>query len=134
MKRRRYTHTEAFLYFGVTPRNTYWSWSGRSPDGETVVVTLWDHDLGMVQGRYSYEDRIDVSKLGGRFLREDLEWALDRCNGRVHVIRAFANDPRAEKIKIEDCEPASFTMKVARLDLESGEYVLQIELPEQLAA
>lgn len=132
--KRRYTHTDAFGSFGVVPKNTYWSWSGRSPDGKTVVVTLWDHELGMLHGRYSVEGKIDMSKLGGRELFENLKWALDHCNGRVHVIRAFARDPGAEKLKIKDCEPASFTMKVAYLDLETGTYLLQIEMAVQIAA
>lgn len=132
--KRSYTHTEAFRYFGVTPRNTYWSWSGRSADGKIVVVTLWDHELGMIKGRFSCAGEIDTSKLGGRFLREDLKWAIDHCNGRVHVITAFARDPNADKLQIERCEPATFTMKLAYLDLESGRFMLQIELPEEVAA
>jgi hypothetical protein len=132
--KRGYTHTEAFAYFGAEPRNTYWSWSGRSSDGQTVVVTLWDHEQGMIRGRFSFKDRPDMSKLGAQWLVKDLKWALDHCNGRVHVIRAFAKDPKARELKIDYCEPASYTMKVAYLDLETGEYVLQIELPEEVAA
>jgi len=131
---RHYTHTEAFRYFGVTPRNTYWSWSGRSADGKTVAVTLWDHELGMIKGRFSCAGEIDTSKLGGRFLLEDLKWAIDHCDGRVHVIVAFAKDSKADKLQIERCQPASFMMKVAYLDLESGKYLLQIELAKQVAA
>jgi hypothetical protein len=132
--KRRYTHTDAFRNFGTTPNNVYWSWSARSPDEKTVVVTLWDHELGMIRGRFSFKDQPDMSKLGARELVENLKWALDHCNGRVYVIRAFAKDPKSDKLKIKDCLPASFTMKVAHLDLETGEYVLQIELPEQVAA
>lgn len=130
--KRRFTHTEAFRYLGVTPKNVQWSWSGRSPNGKIVVVTLWDHELGMLGGRYSCEGKIDMSKLGGRELYENLQWALEHCNGRVYVIRAFAQDPKADRIRIKDCEPASFTMKVAYL--KSGKFLLQIELPEEIAA
>jgi hypothetical protein len=132
--RRSYTHTEAFGYFGTRPNNVYWSWSARSADGTVVVVTLWDHELVMIHDRYSFEGRLDISKLGARELARNLQWAIDHCNGRVHVIRAFAKDPNAARLKIRDCLPASFTMKVAHLDLKSGKYVLQIELPEEIAA
>src|ERR1019366_2706519 len=32
---------EAFAHFGATGRNQRWSWSARSADGKTVVITLW---------------------------------------------------------------------------------------------
>lgn len=38
---KKYTHTACFDYFGVVPKNIYWSWSGRSEDGKNVAVTLW---------------------------------------------------------------------------------------------
>ena len=36
---------DAFDYFGVCRKNPRWSWSGRSLDGETVVLTLWKDQI-----------------------------------------------------------------------------------------
>jgi hypothetical protein len=44
-----WTKADAFAYFGARVRNPRWGWSGRSPDGRTVVVTLREdesHDDG----------------------------------------------------------------------------------------
>ena len=45
------THSECFEFFGVVPKNTRWSWSGRSLDGQDVAVTLW-------QDRFEEKGRI----------------------------------------------------------------------------
>lgn len=134
MSKKGYTHTEAFRYFGVTPRNIRYSWSGPSLDGQTVAMTVYDHEFHMIRGRYSFEGKADMTRQGGRDLAVDLQWALDHCEGRVHVIRAFARDPKADKLKIGHCLPAAFTMRIARFDRTTGDYLLQIELPEEIAA
>lgn len=134
MKKKGYTHTEAFRYFGVTPRNIRYSWSGPSPDGQMVAVTVYDHEFRMMRGRYSFEGKVDMTRQGGRDLADDLQWALDHCGGRVHIIRAFARDPKADKPNISYCLPAAFTMKIAHFDRATGDYLLQIELPDQIAA
>ena len=35
----------AFGHFGTRPINIRWSVSGRSPDGRTVAMVLWQHRL-----------------------------------------------------------------------------------------
>ncbi len=130
----RYNHTEAFKYFGTEPTNIQWSWSARSEETKTVVVTVWDHEFRTLRGRYSFEGSPDMEKLGAQELSRNLQWALTHCGRRVHIIRAFARDRRAKELKIDYCIPASFTMRIAHHDLDTGKFLLQIELPEQLAA
>jgi hypothetical protein len=131
---RKYNHTEAFRYFDVEPRNVRNSWSAKSVARKIVVVTVWDHELGMVRGRYSVEGTLNLKKNGGREMLENLLWAIDHCGGRVHVVRAFARDCNAKELKIDYCVPASFTMLVSHVNPKTGRYLLQIELAEQIAA
>ena len=46
---------EAFAQFGVAGRNQRWSWSARSDDGETVVLTLWQDLVKVRDGNVHYD-------------------------------------------------------------------------------
>ncbi|MBF9234617.1 hypothetical protein [Microvirga alba] len=45
----------AFAYFGAAGRNPRWSWSARSPDGKTVVVTMWKDLITYENGTAIYD-------------------------------------------------------------------------------
>ena len=41
----QWTRTAAFRFYNAEPSNPNWSWSARSTDGKTVVVTLWNPEF-----------------------------------------------------------------------------------------
>jgi hypothetical protein len=46
-----------FGYFKAVPENPRSSWSARSPDGNTVVVTCWKEDVWEYRGRVIFDIR-----------------------------------------------------------------------------
>jgi len=41
----KWTRADAFAYFGAQGKNPRWSWSARSADGKTVVLTMWQDEF-----------------------------------------------------------------------------------------
>jgi hypothetical protein len=119
-------HTEAFAYFGAIPRNVYWSWSARTSDGKSVVVTLWQHEFKGRAGAmtYSRSDRDGWHDGAGyREFIDNLQWAIESCDSKVRVIIAVSKD--RENPKISSCEPKDWPMKVVSLNPETGAFVLE---------
>lgn len=122
------TLTEAFAHFGAVPKNPRWSWSARSADGETVVITLWkDRISGHKQGRIEYNEGSHgdvvkwMSRPGNRERLDNLLWAQDHCGGLFRVIIAVAKDVTASPREIADCYPQSkLNMRILSLDEETG--------------
>jgi hypothetical protein len=116
------THSKCFEFFGVVPKNTRWSWSGRSPDGKDVAVTLW-------QDRFSWKtDRPGEWKSRAGFVEliENLTHARDNLNGKVHVILAIAKDKTASPRSIDRSFPQpKLKMRVIELDENEGTFVLE---------
>jgi hypothetical protein len=82
MMANKWTRTAAFRFFSTEPRNPNWSWSARSTDGQTVVVTLWKHEFTGSAGDmiYARSNLGDWHKgIGSRVFFEDLLWALAYC-------------------------------------------------------
>jgi hypothetical protein len=50
---------DAFGFFGAVPVNRQWSWSARSPDGSTVVLTWWKDQEARRDGKLVYDTRND---------------------------------------------------------------------------
>jgi hypothetical protein len=121
---KKWTHTQAYASFGVSPRNVQWSWSARSEDGKTVVVTLWKDKLICHNGHYKYlwEKLPPRSRknLGLEELMGNLAWARDHCDGRFSVIAAIAKDEAAYPRSIAECYPTKIVMKLASLDVDAG--------------
>ena len=124
---KRYSHTECFEFFGVKPRNTRWSWSGRSEDGKDIAVTLWQ-DRFIAGGKtYSFEHDADWrSRPGFVELIENLAIARDNADGRVHVILAQPKDNDARPRAIARCFPQpNLKMRVVQLDEDQGTFTLE---------
>lgn len=123
------THTAAFQTYGTKPRNANWSWSARSLDGKTVVVTLWKDEFKGRAGQmvYARSDRGDWSDGPGyRFFMEDLAWARDNCSGIVRVIVANSKDEKGQTRRIADCYPApKLVMRVTHVEPETGAFALE---------
>ena len=47
---------KAFAHFGAAGRNHVWSWSARSPDGKTIVLTLWDDQFNRTAFPITYSN------------------------------------------------------------------------------
>jgi hypothetical protein len=129
---KKWTHTQAFLHFGVSPRNVQWSWSARSSDGKTVVVTLWQDVFSRKGGRLLYQGSPLPEHVRRRpgfgELMENLAWARDHCDGHFKVIVAKAKDVRADPRSIEGCFPSKkMTMKLIELDAITGTFVAEAE-------
>ena len=124
---RKGTQTAAFEYFGTVRKNPRWSWSAKSPDGKAVAVTLWQDEFE--NGGKTYRSRgnpAGASRAGGTELLENLQWALDNCDGKVRVVMAKAKDIKADPRSIETCFPhPKLVMKVVELDVTRRHFVLE---------
>lgn len=109
------------------PRNVQWSWSAKSDDGRTVVVTLWqDHFSGKIYREPPYLEHIR-QRPGFNELMENLAWARDRCDGRFKVIVAIAKDQKADPRTISECFPAKMTMRLTEFDNTTGAFIAEAE-------
>ena len=128
-----WTHTAAFEHFGTSPRNVQWSWSARSSDGETVVVTLWQDQFKRRNGRLTYKSQFDPdgprdTRPGFHELMDNLVWARDHCDGRFRVIVAKAKDVNSDPRSIQECFPHDILiMRLQRLDLRTGNFTAEAE-------
>ena len=120
---------EAFKRAGVVAKNQRWSWSARSSDGNTVVMTLWK-DLLDYRVRpivYSTFDRenlaVWVDRPGNRERLENLIWARDHCDGLFRVVITTAKNVRADTREIEDAHyQERMIMKLVDLNEQTGEF------------
>ena len=126
---KQWTHTEAFAHFGAKGANQRWSWSARSPDGKTVVITLWQHQLKVENKKaiYRAEKRESVenweNRNGNQERLENLKWAMKNCDGLFHVVIAIAEDVNAHPHRIKECFPKpNMMMRIIELNEETGEF------------
>ena len=124
------SHSDCFEAFGVVPRNTRWSWSGRSPDGSRVVVRLWQdrfEDGGRTYASWSSDNPGEWrTRPGFVELIENLTYARDHLDGIVSVIIAIAVDAEASPRSIRRSFPhPNLRMRVVDLDEEEGKFVLE---------
>lgn len=120
------TLAEAFAFFGTYPANARWSWSGVSPDGKTVAVTIWEHEVG-ADGSIDDFGHPDLaswtSKPGNRERIRNLMLARDNCGGLFHVIWVTARDLNEDPWRIAGRWPEEdFMMKLVDLDESTGEF------------
>jgi hypothetical protein len=130
---KKLTHTEAFAHFGTIPTNVQWSWSARNEETKIVVCTLWQDEFSRRGGRLVYErskgGAWELSRKSPGFdeMKENLAWAQDNCEGRVHIIIAIPKDKTTFPHSIGECFPSKIVMNVTRLDRETGEFILEAE-------
>src|ERR1022692_3966106 len=102
---------KAFAHFGAAGRNHVWSWSARSPDGKTVVLTLWEDqfDRTATPVTYSNFNSKDLAfwkdQLGNRERKENIKWAKKNCGSRFRVVITKAKDKDARPRSIADAQP-----------------------------
>ncbi len=125
---KKYTHTEAFEFYGTSPRNVQWSWSALNEETKTVVVTLWQNEFSRKDGVTVYE-RSERGKWakgpGYRDFLAHLVWAKLHCNGVVRLIIAIPNSSGTGK-KIKECFPKeALRMRVVSVEETSGAFALE---------
>ena len=124
---------DAFAQFGAAGRNQRWSWSARTDDGKTVVMTLWK-DLFDYSGdpiRYSTFEREDLDewqdKPGNHERLENLIWAEEKCGGDFRVVIVVAHDTDVQPRQIKDsfAQPRMLG-RITRLNRTTGEFEAEI--------
>jgi hypothetical protein len=125
-----WTHSDAYAYFKAKGNNSRWSWSGRSEDGKTVVLTLWQDHLvkgenkSLIYHAKAREDAAEwLKRPGNRERLENLKWAKEHCQGLFRVVIGIAEDVNARPREIKECFPhPNLTMKITELDENTGEF------------
>jgi hypothetical protein len=119
----------AFAHYGVTAKNPRWSWSARSTDGKTVVITLWKDHFNYKSTPITYADFGDVNlekwvnRPGNRERIENLKWARDHCDGLFKVVIAVAEDVMADPRRIaESYAQDRLLMRLTDFKEETGEF------------
>ena len=123
------TLSECFASYGARGKNPRWSWSARSPDGKTVVLTLWADQIKRGPGRTIIYDDFDstgegwVERPGNRERLENLIHCRDYCDGLFRVVITKARDTKAVPRAIEDCFPRpDLLMRIDELNEMTGEF------------
>jgi hypothetical protein len=126
---RKWTRTEAFRHFGVTLKNTRWSWSGRTPDGKTVVLALWSDRFRPKTLPLQYEDhratpnQTWIDRPGNRERLDNLIWARDRCNGLFQVVMVRPKDRDSDPREVDESWPRdNVVMRIVNLNEHTGEF------------
>jgi hypothetical protein len=122
----RWTREACFEHFGAVCKNPRWSWSARSPDGKTVVITMWEDEITEDGPTLMYQARLRprTRKRPGETERlENLIWARDHCDGLMRVVRMTARDVNANPRSIATCYPDDeHIMRITALDEANGTF------------
>jgi hypothetical protein len=116
---------EALMHFGAKSRNQRSIWSGRSDDGETVVLALWADHAHRENGLWVYDDREwfddQPDPPGAAERLENLKWAQDRCGGLFRVVYVKGKD--GGHSAVAECYPQpNLRMKITNLDPSTGRF------------
>jgi len=123
------TLSKAFESFGAAGKNQRWSWSARTSDDRTVVMTFWKDLIDFAASPISYSTfdspRLHLwkNKPGNKERIENLKWARDHCDGLMKVVIIEAKDIHADSREIADCiVQRRMVMKLVELNEETGEF------------
>ena len=119
----RWTRREAFAYFGAVCANPRWSWSAKSLDGKTVVLTMWKDEIASENSSSVYKSNprnlLTEKRPGFSERLAHLKWARDNCDSRVRVV-ILKKDGRGG---IAECFPAKdLIMRITSLDEKTGAF------------
>jgi hypothetical protein len=124
---KKWTRAGCFEHFGAVCKNPRWSWSARSPDGKTVVMTMWQDEIGRDGDLMTYQSRPrppgEETRPGALERIENLKWARDYCDSLVRVVIMRAEDVKASPRTIADCYPhEKLVMRITYLDEGTGAF------------
>ena len=125
----RWTLAKAFAFFGATATNHVWSWSARSADEQTVVLTLWEDQITYEGNRLVYDMRNHPSlshwqkALGNRDRIKNLILAFNNTDVKVRAVRVTAKDVNASPRSIAARRPdKNLLLRITHLDTVTGEF------------
>ena len=118
----------AFKEFQAKGKNKRWSWSARSDDDKTVVITYWS-DVIKFEGNNVLYDTFGLdtgnweNKNGNRERIENLKWSQLHCEGKLAVVITVAKDKMARPREIADSYARKdIQMVITGLNKETGEF------------
>jgi hypothetical protein len=124
------TRKEAFSTFGVTLRNERNAWSGRNYELGRVVVTAWTDYFNHFAPEllYSFQPRRPLAKKAGRtWLVDDLKYAIEHCDGIVHVVLCEAKDTNTTPREIRQCAAQlHMVMKIVEFDPTTANWMARV--------
>jgi hypothetical protein len=118
---------KSFAKFNVNLKNPRQSWSARSNDGTTVVITLWRPGLKGKPFRYVSHSGTDseitwTDTFGNRERLENLIWAEEHCGGCFRAVVIVPKDETAGKWEIAKSWPIESVMRITSLNRKNGEF------------
>lgn len=120
---------DCFSEFGATIRNVRWGWSGRSDNGDVVVLTLWDDLIKVADGVPVFDSfragRVEdwSQRIGNRFRKLDIEHSLAVHGGQFRAVIQHAENPKAETRKVVDRHPdLERVWRVTDYNPDTGEF------------
>jgi hypothetical protein len=120
---------DAFAYFGAKAANPRSSWSARSGDGTTIVLTLWDDEIeddGKTVTTDSFNSPtlpIWRNRAGNRDRIKNLRLAQENAEGLFRVVIVTARDLTAEPRAILRRYPhPTLVMHLDELNETTGEF------------
>jgi len=126
---RKWTLAQAFAYFGAVATNRVWSWSARSPDERTIVLTLWEDRVDRTSGRLIYDTmrhpklHIWRDKLGNRDRIKNLQLAYGHPDVQVRAVIIKAKDLEARTRSIVSRYPhPRLFLTITQFNPETGEF------------
>jgi hypothetical protein len=124
-----WTLAQSFAFFGAVATNRVWSWSARSADEKTVVLTLWEDEITRDSGRIIYDMRNHPKretwqkKLGNRDRTKNLALAYGNPEVTVRAVRIKAADTKARTRSIVNRYPdPALYLKITHFDPQTGEF------------
>jgi hypothetical protein len=124
------TKRAAYAYFGATLANPFWSWSARSADESTVVLTWWRDEVDRKGNVLVYDMRNHPrlaewqDRLGNRERVRNLIWARDHCGGLFRVVWGEADKARVRKGK-NYWPDNNLRMRLIELNEQTGEFLAE---------
>lgn len=127
--RKNWTLKDAFGHFGAVAKNPRWSWSARSADAKTVVLTWWTDETRYDGDRLIFDmvnhPRLDIwrGRKGNRDRIRNLKLARDNCDGLFRIVWCKARDTKADVREATERWPDNdLRMRLTFLDENTGEF------------
>jgi len=133
------TKKDAFSYFGVTQRCERRSWSGRTPDDDLVVLTIWTDQKkfnpetkSYVTSVFNMQNEIWKDAVGNKWRVDDINHCIENHNGKFRVIWVQPENINVfdETRQCRDARPFDkLWFEITKFDSQTGEFESK-SLPE----
>jgi hypothetical protein len=119
---------KAYASFGITLTNERWSWSGRTPDKNLVVLTIWRDEIDYKQKPPTFSNvghpklQLWKDRNGNKERIELLKWTRDHLDGTFGVVIANAKDVNADPREATEAYSTKLKMRLGELNETTGEF------------